>query len=608
MAWYKDGVVTAQYGLRKIIGFGTAWQGQVLPGEGFDCNGVICEISEVINNTELLLVDGYAGVSIVGASYKIIPNASMTKELTRRVNALIATNEKASGYVIQAAEEVKKNAVIANECSEIAIRESDLAEKYSNDAEKCFKSAAISSDASMGYRNETQMLREQVRDDRAVTEGMRGEAIEAKKQAEKARDSAIEAAGSVDVKYALDRKNHKGFQSASTINDLSECVVMLTADGSAAVLPESDPAGRDRIPETGLLICGNKTTGKPEYYDREKNEWIGFGGAGNLFDYDWHNGPRSSIGTVKPGCIPCDGQKISMLQYPEAVKAILAGKQNVVTEAAWLADPTKRNCWSSGDGSSWIRVPDLNAVQAGTGKPFYLRGGPDMTNGTSVGDAIRNITGNFVVPVRGAWSVSGAVKSVGGPGVADLAPGQGWSVEYLTFDASRVVPTAEENRIKTAYGVWCVRVFTEVANAGSVDAATLATQLAVVDAKLQVLDAKIGSTYVYPNGGSASTPANIWRNYRYTVSNPFPGSKVLCRAELFLNGYWGVPGWMFNSTSGLGWGVSAEQYFGGDVISVQTGSGGICTSASIMGGSLGSTGDITGDPYGIPCRVLVVRV
>ena len=62
------------------------------------------------------------------------------------------------------------------------------------------------------------------------------------------------------------------------------------------------------------------------------------------------------------------------------------------------------------------------------------------------GDAIRNITGEFGAKARGMWraETSGVFATSGtGGGSHDS---DGWGTEYFQFDASRVVPTAEENR------------------------------------------------------------------------------------------------------------------------------------------------------------------
>jgi len=151
-----------------------------------------------------------------------------------------------------------------------------------------------------------------------------------------------------------------------------------------------------------------------------------------------------------------------------------------------------------------------------------------------------------------------------------------------------------------------VRVFTEAANAGSVDAATLATQLAVVDAKVQALDAATGFTILYPNGGSAAAPANVAANTRYVMPNPFPGSHVLCEVEVRLpTTGWFKPGWATNTT--IAYGVSAGMAAGSlaetPYIVVQTGRDGVAGVAAIIAGTVDVPTQTTAQ-----CRVKVWKM
>ena len=80
-------------------------------------------------------------------------------------------------------------------------------------------------------------------------------------------------------------------------------------------------------------------------------------------------------------------------------------------------------------------MPDLRGL--------FLRGvgGNSAALGIQQGDAIRNITGSFAgrnENMSGAFCFKGNTKSFESPGASTLA--------FLEFDASRVVPTAEENR------------------------------------------------------------------------------------------------------------------------------------------------------------------
>lgn len=107
MAWYTAGTVALTAGSNVVTGAGTAWMGLVLAGEGVDApDGRIYEIAEVVNNTRLILVGKYLGATAGAAVYQIIPNASMTKELTGRVNALIGSFDGVPGAVQQHTQQI----------------------------------------------------------------------------------------------------------------------------------------------------------------------------------------------------------------------------------------------------------------------------------------------------------------------------------------------------------------------------------------------------------------------------------------------------------------------------------------------------------------------
>jgi hypothetical protein len=131
------------------------------------------------------------------------------------------------------------------------------------------------------------------------------------------------------------------------------------------------------------------------------------------------------------------------------------------------------------------------------------------------------------------------------------------------------------------------------------------------------LDAKLGAgllefTYVYPNGGSAASPASVGTNARYTVTNPFPGFHVLCVAELLINNVWAPTGNGGNlGTGGICFGTEAGQVFvvggaQGD-IAIQTGQNGCGHgfSAVLLGlhGGTNNNGISTA-----PCRVKVFKL
>jgi len=119
-------------------------------------------------------------------------------------------------------------------------------------------------------------------------------------------------------------------------------------------------------------------------------------------------------------------------------------------------------------------------------------------------------------------------------------------------------------------------------------------QLGVLDAKvqtldtnLQALDANIGFTIIYPNGGSAAAPANVAVNSRYVSGNPFPGNHVICEVEVLYNGVWQSPGFSGSSYQQfLSHGARASMYGAAEII-VQTGINSVVGYSAITGGSGG---------------------
>lgn len=45
-------------------------------------------------------------------------------------------------------------------------------------------------------------------------------------------------------------------------------------------------------------------------------------------------------------------------------------------------------------------------------------------------------------------------------------------------------------------------------------------------------------TIIYPNNGTAESPANITINSKYIFDNPFSDYQINCKAEIFLGGVW----------------------------------------------------------------------
>ncbi len=90
MAWYRIGTVAVTNGSKTVTGTGTAWVGNVQPGDAWvGPDGGYYEVDVVASNTSLTLVENYAGTTASGAAYKVIPTQGRVRDLTAQVLQLI---------------------------------------------------------------------------------------------------------------------------------------------------------------------------------------------------------------------------------------------------------------------------------------------------------------------------------------------------------------------------------------------------------------------------------------------------------------------------------------------------------------------------------------
>lgn len=152
--------------------------------------------------------------------------------------------------------------------------------------------------------------------------------------------------------------------------------------------------------------------------------------------------------TVLDGFIKADGALLRRDDYPELFG--YAEENNLIlSEADWANG--MQGMFAGGDKNTTFRVPDLRGrFLRGLDDTAGVDAGRDL--GSIQGDAIRNITGSIIVrsytdgsyadpAPSGAFTYDKNGYRAAISGIADTP--------YCTgFDASRVVPTAEENRPK----------------------------------------------------------------------------------------------------------------------------------------------------------------
>lgn len=275
---------------------------------------------------------------------------------------------------------------------------------------------------------------------------------------------------------------------------------------------------------------------------------------------------RSSI---PAGQIPADGQTISRATFPDLAAMVAAGTVPVATESDWLADPRSRGCYTLGDGSTTIRVPDLNGRSTGSlGRVFMSGDGTDSNGAWGVIQRDQFQKHQHLINLKtGTGGASAYGTASYGAGASSQYSTEG---EAIQFSGAIGTPrTGDKTHPQNVTGVWTIQAFGAVTNPGAADAAQLASDYAALNAAFQSLSGAISFAMVYPNGGSAAAPANITVNSRYVVANPFPGYRVLCQLEIRVSGKWGFPGSFICNSAGMFFGCVASQFDDGDIV-VQT--------------------------------------
>lgn len=201
---------------------------------------------------------------------------------------------------------------------------------------------------------------------------------------------------------------------------------------------------------------------------------------------------RSSI---PAGQIPADGQTISRATFPDLAAMVLAGTVPVATESDWLADPRNRGCYTVGDGSTTIRVPDLNGRSSGTLGRIFLSGDGADSNG--VWGVIQRDQFQKHHHYINLKTASGAADVYG------TSPyGSGTGSQYSTWGEAiqfnpQVGPprSGDKTHPQNVAGVWTVQAFGAVTNPGSADAAQLATDYATLNAAVQAQEGRVGRAF-----------------------------------------------------------------------------------------------------------------
>jgi len=297
--------------------------------------------------------------------------------------------------------------------------------------------------------------------------------------------------------------------------------------------------------------------------------------------------------SIPAGRIPADGQTISRATFPDIAAMVAAGTVPVVSEADWLADPLKRGCYTLGDGSTTIRVPDYNGKSAGSlGVVFPSGDGLDSpgTAGLIQLDAFQGFrVGLTETTPLGHYGINASSLNPGGLSVAALRADITLAATVISDGVNGTPRVSNKTRPQSVTGVWTIQAFGAITNPGSADAAQLASDLATLQAAFQ---SEFGFVVMYP-GGSAATPGIIPANTQMVVDNPFAGYAVHVEVEHRIDQQWFNPGWYCmldrsasSSDPYFAWGIRASHNIQTDKIVVSSGKTGTATiNQALSGGS-----------------------
>lgn len=189
---------------------------------------------------------------------------------------------------------------------------------------------------------------------------------------------------------------------------------------------------------------------------------------------EWFNGSRAKL---PAGYVAADGQLLNRAENADLWNAVNSGMFVSVDDTTWLnASGSKyvhRGKYSTGNGSTTFRVPDLNGQTTGSIIPFLRGDGSGGSVGVVYESGAPNITGASSAVISSGYenNMEGAMyAATDAPTITRLYDG-GSNFNYRTrFDASRsnaVYGRANEVRPQSVIGIWIIRVNSKFSAAGT---------------------------------------------------------------------------------------------------------------------------------------------
>lgn len=230
-----------------------------------------------------------------------------------------------------------------------------------------------------------------------------------------------------------------------------------------------------------------------------------YGGLPRFTPYVW-----PGRGDAMPeGDTQSSGQQLLDFQYPTMREDVLA-TQFHCTEDEWQANPMKRlTHWSTGDLVSWMRPPDKNLAQPGSVEGGFYASGVGSNSallGTAVFDQFQehSFVGSVSFISSGVGFETLAVNTpYYNKGGGAVQPVVGWDATNATVDSlSRsslpLIATVEGGtprlgsitHPRTWYGIWMIRMYGRITNAGDLNAPALNARMDMLDARTVALEVR----------------------------------------------------------------------------------------------------------------------
>ncbi|EMG5774600.1 TPA: prophage tail fiber N-terminal domain-containing protein [Yersinia enterocolitica] len=454
--------------------------------------------------------------------------------------------------------EVGQLASTASNSAAEAASSSNSSAQSASESESSKNAAALSEQSALAGAEDAGNSATAAAGDKTAAKGFRDEAEEFAARAKASAES-------IDVSALEEQINQKVSQTEfdDTIADKASNQALtdgLATKASTQQLTDGLAGKLDKIGGTltgPLILAGDATDQKGAVTKQQLDK----SGGDYLLSFRLH----TNRARIPAGYGAGDGQILTRAVWPDAWAAIDSGEVPLVSDAVWLSDVSKRGCYSTGDGSTTFRMPDYNGIQPGSIKAPYFRGDGGLTDGDVQSSALPNIKGtmtggNAPATASGVFSLSGASSINGGAGSSFTA-----RFGDVDFSAARYNPIYKDevNEVRTnaVVGCYIIRLAGSYLNTGSIDAAALAASISALSARVGVLEAKSQLfTIMYPEG-TPSSPYSFPVNTRRVYVNPFPGRVVKCVPEVYVNGAWGDPGWIYYySTATAGsFGTAANQ-------------------------------------------------